>query len=970
MIGPPGPRSRQIAFRFGEVCDREMEYVSISRDTTEADLKQRAEVVRGSLHYIDQPPVRCAIFGRILVIDGLEKAERNVLPTLNNLLENREMALEDGRFLLHHTAYDALLQKGLTTSELTARKLLRCHEDFRVIALGLPVPRYPGYTLDPPLRSRFQSRAVLNLPLVSQIDVFAQKYPNVDRELLVSLLSARETLRIFEAENANTSLGSSSSGGAPTKMPHFSAASMEHLLRVVDLLPSAMQPLHVSAAAWHRAYPFTAMCDTLQSQTVFESLDRFGIHQAKRSPPDAQGRVVVQVEDLANATPNIWVVDDKATIVRDDQDDDADAILLRTPTALTSTPEQTVALIAAQQRIPTAGDLSTAAPVGSKTKYRLPRGQTIEVTLTTTAPDTGRSPVEPPVVHRLRLQGGIASGPASTPAASSTVSDSFIPTAFHRRLLAPLLLDLAAGKDVCLISPKGAGKSSFIRWVATNLLAYRSHQVHVVHMYRDQTSRDLLQRRSTDADGNTVWTTTSIVDAALTGGIAILDGLERVPPATLQVLRRLIEDREVTLFDGTRLVRHDRFLRLLERHTPEELANLRIFPVLPSFRVIALAAPPSAPGSTGASGSSQSNWLIEETLPLFSFHQLGSLDGAARADILARLFPRMPSAEIARVIGLVEALTTGRAAVDAASGPAGSTASASAAQAAPHHAVGSFPFSLRQCIQLLTHHAQYPSDLLDHVRRMLLYEFLPTPQRDLLDAIIDASEFAHEQKPPVPTIQDLLPRIADGRLHIGAISYPISTRASNPALIPRILFYDVHSQLLILQAMLKDWLIDSPDAAATRPFSHRRHLLLIGNQGVGKNKLADRLLELLRLEREYMQLHRDTTVQALTLSPSLVDGRVFYEDSALVRAVKMGRVLVIDEADKAPLEVVAILKGLVQDGEMALSDGRKIVAERPEGAEAADARFITMHPEFRLIVLANRPGFPFLGNGETSERHA
>jgi len=42
-----------------------------------------------------------------------------------------------------------------------------------------------------------------------------------------------------------------------------------------------------------------------------------------------------------------------------------------------------------------------------------------------------------------------------------------------------------------------------------------------------------------------------------------------------------------------------------------------------------------------------------------------------------------------------------------------------------------------------------------------------------------------------------------------------------------------------------------------------------GPQGVGKNKLADRLLGALRLEREYIQLHRDTTVQSLTLQPSL-----------------------------------------------------------------------------------------------------
>jgi MoxR-like ATPase len=34
------------------------------------------------------------------------------------------------------------------------------------------------------------------------------------------------------------------------------------------------------------------------------------------------------------------------------------------------------------------------------------------------------------------------------------------------------------------------------------------------------------------------------------------------------------------------------------------------------------------------------------------------------------------------------------------------------------------------------------------------------------------------------------------------------------------------------------------------------HLLLVGNQGVGKNKHADRLLQLLNGPRKYIQLHR------------------------------------------------------------------------------------------------------------------
>lgn len=50
----------------------------------------------------------------MLVLDGIEKAERNVLPVLNNLLENREMQLEDGRFIVAPQRYDKLLTVGST----------------------------------------------------------------------------------------------------------------------------------------------------------------------------------------------------------------------------------------------------------------------------------------------------------------------------------------------------------------------------------------------------------------------------------------------------------------------------------------------------------------------------------------------------------------------------------------------------------------------------------------------------------------------------------------------------------------------------------------------------------------------------------------------------------------------------------------------------------------------------------------
>ncbi|ETE57470.1 hypothetical protein L345_16814, partial [Ophiophagus hannah] len=137
--------------------------MALSRDTTETDLKQRREIRAGTAYYIDQCAVRAATEGRILVLEGLEKAERNVLPVLNNLLENREMQLEDGRFLMSAERYDKLLKEH-DKEALDAWRIVRVSEDFRVIALGLPVPRYLGNPLDPPLRSRFQARDVYYLP--------------------------------------------------------------------------------------------------------------------------------------------------------------------------------------------------------------------------------------------------------------------------------------------------------------------------------------------------------------------------------------------------------------------------------------------------------------------------------------------------------------------------------------------------------------------------------------------------------------------------------------------------------------------------------------------------------------------------------------------------------------------------------------------------------------------------------------
>ncbi|GMH51849.1 hypothetical protein TL16_g01101 [Triparma laevis f. inornata] len=176
---------------------------------------------------------------------------------------------------------------------------------------------------------------------------------------------------------------------------------------------------------------------------------------------------------------------------------------------------------------------------------------------------------------------------------------------------------------------------------------------------------------------------------------------------------------------------------------------------------------------------------------------------------------------------------------------------------------------------------------------------------------------------------------------------PTRQPPTDPSLIPNPTFYPIPNHMRLIKDLLHSLATSSP------------HLLLIGNQGVGKNKIADQLCKQISAEREYIQLHRDSTVNQLTVSPEIISGKIIFSDSPLVKAIKHGRILMIDEADKAPVEVVGILKGLIEDGVMRLSDGRTIV---PNNFQGESDNIIRTHEDFVMMLLANRPGYPFLGN--------
>lgn len=59
LIGRPGSHKAHLAMQYLELTGRELEYVALSRDTTESDLKQRREITHGTAVYIDQVGYKC-----------------------------------------------------------------------------------------------------------------------------------------------------------------------------------------------------------------------------------------------------------------------------------------------------------------------------------------------------------------------------------------------------------------------------------------------------------------------------------------------------------------------------------------------------------------------------------------------------------------------------------------------------------------------------------------------------------------------------------------------------------------------------------------------------------------------------------------------------------------------------------------------------------------------------------------------
>ncbi|CAJ0583659.1 unnamed protein product, partial [Mesorhabditis spiculigera] len=777
LLGAPGLMRSHLVLQYLELINREYEYLSVTRDTTEADIKQRREILSGTAFYTDLCAVRAALEGRVLVIDGVERAERNVLPILNNLLENREMQLDDGRFLMKHDAFDKLLEK-YSPEELKKMGVERVSEEFHVVALGLPVPRFPGHTLDPPLRSRFQCRNVpdVNFPTISAL--FKGIAASVDADRADSLISLAYGL------NAQDQLS----------LPHF---PIDNLLRAAGIWQR--NPHFTSDEIFHMLYPVKTIMKENEQNVVADFTKKFDV-----ANENARSHIEFEKVELAPAEADVAI-----------------------------------------------------AYGGKMVTFKAPRGH-----------------------------------------AEAFRETNYVTTSLQEKMVSELAVSHSVG-DFGLLGPKGSGKTVVIEEFAKRF----GYNTDTMVLHQDLNSRELLQRRRMLENGDTIWEDSQLVLAAKSGSLCVLDGIERVHASALAVLAPLVYFKHLDLPDGSRMVSKYEFEALMEKTklSEEEIKARKIHPIHPSFRLALI----------GDSDPGEQPWLTGATMALVPWHTLHALPAEQQIALITQLVPNAHVGTVQRVVELVETL---RESHDA--GLRGVALS----------------LSLRKLIHIIKRDALYGGELRSLIEGAALSRFLPSITKTAFTTALDKAG-----------IRDTARSQTDYRKDIDSLKRTV--QPGEETLIPSTLFYENPQHTEVLRNLARD-------------FSLGSHLLLIGNQGVGKNKLADRFLQLIGRPRHYMQLHRDTTVESLTLQTTIEGGKLVHEDSALVKAVRNGHVLVVDEADKAPLHVIAILKSLLDSGTLVLGDGRRIQpAHFPEGDKT-----IPLHPEFKMIMLANRPGFPFLGN--------
>ena len=379
-------------------------------------------------------------------------------------------------------------------------------------------------------------------------------------------------------------------------------------------------------------------------------------------------------------------------------------------------------------------------------------------------------------------------------------------------------------------------------------------------------------------------------------------------------LSRAARNGDWVILDGINKLRSDTLtsLALVIEQGLVVLPDGSRFQANDNFKCVAIGHPPT-----------DKSWITPEVKNMFHWVEATQLPSHELRGLLEEMFPALKRKVLSKLLALHERLDD--ITVD-------SVAEKESLQ-----------LTLRRLKHICKRIEQRPSEIGNIVHSTLMTDFLPDWERGIIEKCISRSGIVMSNENTSPDSADSLKNLVDS----------CKRSASNPLLVPNPQFEENAGQSKVMRDILEAHCVGE------------KALLICGYQGVGKNKIVDYLLRCINCEREYLQLHRDTTIQSLLISPSVEDGRVIYHDSPLVRAAREGRILVLDEADKAPLEVVAVLKGLIEDGQLSLPDGRMLCYR--EGNHTSDDHdthdtIIPIHKDFAIWALANPAGYPFHGN--------
>lgn len=751
-------------------------------DLCESDLKQVRFLSKGDVLDRDQGPVRAALDGSILILDGVQNAEQNILPVLNNLLENREIGCDDGSFLIPAAKYDTLGKE-----EIQKNKFRRVSADFRVIALGVPVPPFDGLLLDPPFRSRFQAKAV--------------DYGKLGR--------ACKNLYLEQYSSASESLFGTGNYWFP-------------------------QPAVRRTANLQKF--FGKSCGTLD--WVFPTI-YYWCQLQQNSSKAVREHLLQAVERACRFSLRISGV--------------------------------------------TRNDAST----GTVHFINTDTSESFDATTS-----LGEVPL-------AKLAGDGFYDPSWTEGQVK---------AFTRAVCMHV-----AGSDFCFLGDSGTGKSMLAKAFARAF----GYSFRVLPVYKDMVASQLLQTVGTDFSGkNSVYYDSELVAAAKSGQLLIIDCFEELPSGATCMLESLVHQRYCQLPDGRLLTEAD---------------------VHPSFRVVALHTTRPL-----AAGDGLINWLAPEKLNLFLWSSLPSFSELE----LYKICGSHTSKEAFESLGLF--LRNLKA-----------------------HAVINYlhdRFSFRVLQRILTkatssRNTTWRKRLSSFIFSVCMGPFIPLQHQSALVSVLDRSGIPFIVERSDFPIRKMPGRVLFGDIDLAVFLPSSEADASDGALIPKVTYFENKVQNSLLRDMAIDWQL-------------HENLLLVGNQGVGKNKVVDVFLQLLSRPRVYMQLSRDTTVGALTLRPTLKAGRLVYQESPLVLAARRGYVLVLDEVDKAPPSVLASLKSFIKDRYLLLPNGKYISEEafarrslpvsastnKDSVSEFIAEAHIRLHPDFRIILLGNRPGRGFHGS--------